>query len=372
MLGRWAVTLALAAGVMVTASPAVAAPGGQRPGTIIKSEAARGDRALPGAASATLLSYWSRGPHGEPMQSTGVLFVPPGTAPAGGWPIVSWAHGTEGIADHCAGSRRPRAEIEQQYLTAWLKQGYAVAASDYVGLGSPGTHPYLNGRSEAYSVIDMVRAARTQEPRLARKWLVTGLSQGGHAALHTGHIARADAPELDFRGTISMGSPSNLENLLFIVNPSMPWLPLVGSTAYVSNIFAALRANEPQLDINKYLSPLGQDVASRAENLCTDELNKQVQLTGVGQLMSRPADDPALVAKVREWLAVPVSGYDRPLVLMQGQFDEQVPAPMMDKLVGDLRANKVGFEHKVYPTSHGGQLIPSLRDAIPFAARVFS
>ncbi|GLX99487.1 hypothetical protein Hesp01_74370 [Herbidospora sp. NBRC 101105] len=36
-----------------------------------------------------------------------------------------------------------------------------MVATEYEGLGTPGPHPYLHGASEAYGVIDMVRAARS-------------------------------------------------------------------------------------------------------------------------------------------------------------------------------------------------------------------
>ena len=41
-----------------------------------------------------------------------------------------------------------------------MERGSVVAATDYPGLGTPGTHPYLVGDSEARAVIDFVRAAR--------------------------------------------------------------------------------------------------------------------------------------------------------------------------------------------------------------------
>ena len=41
------------------------------------------------------------------------------------------------------------------------ENGYAIAATDYPGLGTPGPHPYLVGDSEARAVIDSVRAARS-------------------------------------------------------------------------------------------------------------------------------------------------------------------------------------------------------------------
>lgn len=39
------------------------------------------------------------------MQATSLVFTPNTPAPAGGWPIVVWAHGTTGVADACAPSK---------------------------------------------------------------------------------------------------------------------------------------------------------------------------------------------------------------------------------------------------------------------------
>ncbi len=36
--------------------------------------------------------------------ATAVVLLPKGIAPAGGWPVVAWAHGTTGVADQCAPS----------------------------------------------------------------------------------------------------------------------------------------------------------------------------------------------------------------------------------------------------------------------------
>ncbi len=74
-----------------------------------------------------------------------MVFVPQGTPPEGGWPVLSWAHGTVGLGDACAPSRNPRSQRDANYLGHWLSQGYAVVATDYIGLGTPGVHPYLQG-----------------------------------------------------------------------------------------------------------------------------------------------------------------------------------------------------------------------------------
>ena len=69
---------------------------------------------------------------------SGTVAIPKGKAPKGGWPVVSWAHGTIGAADACAPSKiaMPGA-YDQKLLNRWLKAGYAVVRTDYEGLGTP-------------------------------------------------------------------------------------------------------------------------------------------------------------------------------------------------------------------------------------------
>ncbi len=65
------------------------------------------------------------------VEASGLLYLPKGAPPAGGWPLVVWGHGTFGIADVCAPSwKSPRLETAAT-PTAWVKRGFAVVAPDY-------------------------------------------------------------------------------------------------------------------------------------------------------------------------------------------------------------------------------------------------
>ena len=90
-----------------------------------------------------------------------------------------------------------------------------VAATDYVGLGTPGTHPYMIGVSEGRAVLDMVRAAMAMpEPGASERFVVWGHSQGGHAALFTGELAAQYAPELKLLG-VAAAAPATYLGELF-------------------------------------------------------------------------------------------------------------------------------------------------------------
>jgi acetyl esterase/lipase len=144
-----------------------------------------------------------------------VIIIPAGTPPAGGWPIVAWAHPTTGIVPRCAPSLAMFVFQQMAGSKELLEQGYAIAATDYPGLGTPGPHPYLVGVSEARAVIDSVRAARSFPGlEMSNRYAVWGHSQGGQAALFTGMISQTYAPELQLVGVAAAAPATDLATLM--------------------------------------------------------------------------------------------------------------------------------------------------------------
>lgn len=130
------------------------------PGSIIWSRTIATPHDLPAAARTTLVLYRSVLPNGKPTAVSGLVFTPRGHAPKSGWKLIDWAHGTTGIADICAPSRTAGTSYVYPQFNAWLKAGYAIAQTDYQGLGTPGIHQYLIGHAEGRSVVDAAVAAR--------------------------------------------------------------------------------------------------------------------------------------------------------------------------------------------------------------------
>lgn len=182
------------------------------PGTIIRSEALHD---LPAGAVGWKVLYLSTGFSGAPTAVSGVLIVPADPAPPGGRHVVAFAYGTVGVASRCAPSLLGGASAGAiDGLSAFLRAGDAVVATDYQGLGTPGPHPYLVGKAEAMAVLDGVRAAHNlQEAAAGTTFVVWGASQGGHAALFTGQYAVPYAPELRLVGVAAAAPASNLTQL---------------------------------------------------------------------------------------------------------------------------------------------------------------
>src|SRR5262245_10539363 len=71
-------------------------------GTLIWARKAAGLVPLADAKYTKLVLYSSRTPQGTRDAVSGSVAVPKGKPPKGGWPVITFAHGTTGVADVCA------------------------------------------------------------------------------------------------------------------------------------------------------------------------------------------------------------------------------------------------------------------------------
>jgi pimeloyl-ACP methyl ester carboxylesterase len=182
------------------------------PGTLVRQERIDG---APLEATTYRVLYRSTGLKGQPIFVSGVVVVPKGQPPAGGRPIVAWAHPTSGITPRCAPSLAIFLFQQIQGLRSFVQRGYVVAATDYPGLGTPEPHPYLVGESEARAVIDAVRVASTMPGAGGgTRFAVWGHSQGGQGALFAGMIAKNYARELTLLGVAAAAPATDLVTLM--------------------------------------------------------------------------------------------------------------------------------------------------------------
>jgi len=84
-------------------------------GELIRSEPTD-EYNLPFELSAWRILYHSRTASGEDVAVSAVVLVPDGTPPAGGWPVIAWAHEFRGAARQCAPSLGHAVERVGRYL----------------------------------------------------------------------------------------------------------------------------------------------------------------------------------------------------------------------------------------------------------------
>jgi pimeloyl-ACP methyl ester carboxylesterase len=348
-------------------------PAPAKPGTLIRAEPLASDLSLARAGEAYRILYSSTdGMAGKATVAvSGALFLPKGKAPAAGWPLIAWAHGTVGIADVCAPSWNKRSERDSDYLNHWLSQGYAVVASDYQGLGAPGGHPYLATRPEAYSVLDAIRAVQGEvRYALSSKVVLVGQSQGAGAAFATAGEAPLYAPEIDIRGTVATGTP------YFTTNSSPTDRDpnaVEGVFAYTLYILHTVKQAEPAFDMDAYLSDAAKPTMELTRTACLGAVWESILKEKLSQAKAFKQDPTAVVARYYPLLAYASLKTRGPVFMGVGSKDHDVPPEGQRRLSEDACKAGAVIERHVYPAlDHSGTVNGSLKDSTPFVKKAFA
>lgn len=333
--------------------------------------------ALPSAAETRLITYVSDDSHGEPIVVSGTVAVPKTAPPEGGWPVISWAHGTTGYADTCAPSADTADGLVHDYvsvvrpmLDSWLTRGFAVVQTDYQGLGTPGGHPYVDGVSEANTVTDIVRAARHLDSGIGTQWLAIGHSQGGQAVLFTAQDGQDRAPDLTLAGVVSI-APGGVDmgqavDLLRAGRPEVEaaqrFLPLLVLGAAVV---------DPSVDPDAIFTSQARPLLTAARTECVAQIDA-VPTVPASEVLAPEADLGGLRAYLDR--QDPVRLTPRvPVLLVQGTADAAVSPAGVDQLAKALCANGAAVDYRVYPgQDHRGVIAPSVTDMQNFVDAVMN
>jgi pimeloyl-ACP methyl ester carboxylesterase len=335
-------------------------------GGLIWARRQTGPNALGGAARNDLLLYRSTSAGGATVAVSGSVAVPRGKAPKGGWPVIVYAHGTTGSADACAPTRGYDDERLVSYayplLRRWLKAGYAIVRTDYEGLGTPGVHPFLVGTSEGRSVLDAVRAARADVPKLGKRVVIAGHSQGAHAALFAAALAPKWAPDLQVRGTVALAPPSHLVGQAKLVD--ILTSPGGGLSAFMALILRGIQETTA-LDGTALLSDKAAPLYPQTVSDCYFALKQPGSFGGLAPAeIFRPGADrgPFLAALARsEPQALKIRTRVR---IEQGAKDSTVFKTFTDRLVSAYEKAKVKVSYRTYPNAdHAGVMAAAAKGA---------
>ena len=309
------------------------------PGTLIRSVVVRGVPGVPAGATLWRILFHSTTIYGADVAESGYVVAPAGPAPAGGFPVITWAHGTSGFAAPCgpslfADSGSGNGLYLIPGLTRYLNAGYVVSAADYQGLGvADGVHPYLLGSSEGRAVLDAARAARQLTGlHTSDSVVIYGHSQGGHAALFAGELAPTYAPELKVVGVVAAAPATGLSTLISIVGTptGAQFLPFSIPTAW------SWSQTYDDLPASSMFTPSGAQFAStEVTRGCSDQVAATIasdHLTPQGVFLTSAETDPNVLAHAR----ANDPGNVRtpfPVLVVQGTADQTVPPPLTDTYV---------------------------------------
>jgi len=320
-------------------------------GTVVSSEPMALATNLDAVATGRRITYTSTDPSGTSIVVSGAVLSPrPHVAqshPKNASRVVAWAHGTMGLADQCAPSRTDHLDLPgfddySATVASYVSQGWTVTATDYPGLGTPGLHPYVVGDSQGRSVIDSVRAARKLDPGLSDKWVVSGHSQGGQAALFASELGGTYGKGLQLRGTVALAPASNLD----LVAQGLVGTPLQG---YLVMAIFGLSAVDASVHPEEVLAQPALDRISALETGCFAEIHAAFADLTADELLSGGQLSDGLIAKFAESNPGQVAG-NSPVLLVQGVDDDTIPVDLTQYLHSQL----CGFDQAVQLTEYPG------------------
>jgi pimeloyl-ACP methyl ester carboxylesterase len=337
---------------------------------------------LPAGATAHTMVYRSiSGVTGSPTVVSGAVFTPPGDPPPGGWPVIGYAHGTVGVTPDCGPTVDARLLGDITSVSIQLKLGYAVAYTDYAGLGKPAgsshdvatSHAYLEPKSAAFNLIDAVRAARTVVPQLSSRWVALGSSQGGETALAAAEYFAAYGQGTDLLGAAALVPTLDMSGL---VQRAQTSTLTVDQMYLYPNVIEGLAAVDKSIDPNDYLHGVLRDDEKTLLACLPPASQGKEALAGKFKGSDAKPSSAAAADRLRERLtsyALPQQPTKIPLLAIYGGSDQTVPPEWTEVAMGRacargdtiLRIRMEGQGHKLDPGALLGQWIADRFAGVP-------
>jgi hypothetical protein len=298
-----------------------------RPGTLLRQEPFT--RGVPAGAIAWRILHATTRDDGSPALASAIVMVAR-HAPAGPRPVVAWMHGSTGIVRGCAPSLLGDPFARVPALQPLLDQGWVFVATDYVGLGAAGIHPYLVGTGQARSALDAVRAARQLAGvAVSDRTVVWGHSQGGNAALWAGTLAPTYAPDVPLAGIAAIAPVSDLPALI----DGMQHTPIGRITS--SYVLQAYSDTYGDVTFDAYArgwpALVARDIASRCLAGSQAWFTELEAAAVGGSIFSASPTSGPLGQRLAQ--NTPVGPWPQPVLIAQGLADELVLPDVQSRFV---------------------------------------
>lgn len=291
-----------------------------KPGELIRSEPID-QYNLPFELSVLRVLYHSRTANGEDVAVSAVVLVPDGKPPAGGRPLIAWAHEFRGAARQCAPSLMKNLGAGP-ILAMYANLGYAVVASDYSGLGADSGKPVLDMHSNALDVIYSVAAARAAVKEIGPKWIAFGPFEGGMAAVA---VSESEVRDPNYLGSVATSGVADAQEAYqrFAQGSSNRMLLVLAST---------VKALYPEFQVSDMLNDAALPAYLRVAETCGGETESEFT-TG----MLKPGWESNRF--VKEFFGRNTPGQKPahgPLLVISGEADPAIPAEMTGKTVARM------------------------------------
>ncbi len=322
-----------------------------KPGDLIRAEPAE-EYELPPEVSAVRILYHSRSAAGEDVAASGVVLIPSGEKPpAGGWPVIAWAHGSSGVARACAPSLM-RNVGHGPFLSMYVNLRYAVVAADYAGLGTNFRNAFLDAQSNATDVIASVSAARSATPQLGSKWIAMGEGEGSLAAVAVAE-KQNEIRDAGYLGSIAISRLADAKEM-YTHSAQMPSSSMLAFLAY------GIKTTYPQFQVTDILTEKALAFYHHVEENCGE-----VAEVPPAEMLIPGWENNEFVKQYFARNSLGQTEARSPILVISGDADRAVPATLTAPVIARMckQGDRVQWER--YPDLDPGRVIgDSVRDQI--------
>lgn len=343
------------------------------PGVLLRQEALSEGQTLAKATRNIRLLYSStEGLRAKDINAvSGALYIPEGTAPEGGWPLLIWSHGTVGIGDVCAPSYNGRSERDRTYLTPWLEAGFAIAASDYQGLGTPGTHPYMDSRTMAHNNLDLVRALQSGGFPLSQKVVMAGQSQGASGVIASAGLTKTYAPDVELAGIMATGIPYFSRQVVMGLRKNSNPDAVDASLVLSLYMLALTEQIDPGFKLDDVISQEAWPIVSKIGEACVFDFIGETTKAGLSPNKTFSGSTTFKLLAATKRMQFPKLDLDVPVFTGTGTGDKITPYGMQQAFIDDAcEAGSTLSIHTYEGANHNQGLLQSTDNAMAFALAV--
>lgn len=303
-----------------------------KPGELIRSQRFD-DYDLP-FTFATRILYHSQSASGADVPVSGVVLTPSGNPPAGGWPVIAWAHAFSGAARSCAPSLARNLDYGPSF-GLWIGLHYAVVATDYAGLGSDGRNAVIDMTSNANDVINAVKAAHTAVPTLGAKWVALGDSEGAPAVIALDEM-ESETRDPNYLGSAALSGVADMRDVY-------ERLAKGNERGALALLAYAIKTVSTEFDPAAMLTTKGISAYDQLSRSCAPPVHSSDELLKPGWESQAPVQQFFSRNRVGERKAA------APLLVISGESDPIFPIDLVISAVGGMckQGDRVLFDR--YP-----------------------
>jgi pimeloyl-ACP methyl ester carboxylesterase len=208
-------------------------------------------------------------------------------------------------------------------------------------------------------VLDSLRAAAAL-PNVGTLGhvVLAGQSQGGGAVLFAAQLAPSYAPELQIRGVFASAPAAELTTIAAAAQTS----PFKGELLMAAD---GLRAAYPHFDPSSFLSPSATADLPRVARECVDTTIERYKNRPTTDIVTVDPSRVAAVARILDENSPGAISPKVPIMIVQGQNDEQIPLAVSGALSAKYCALHATVLRRTYPgATHDGVLDAAHDDAV--------